>query len=600
MKKQMKKVKRVLLTALAIVLLLTCVACDGGTNGVSSTGGGSSAATGGTESTGNSEPAGTDNSEVLTIDFFSSPGNFMGTQTGWYAKLIKDKFNIELNIISPNVAGGGETLYQTRSAAGDLGDIIVISKTKMKDCIDAGLLMDISDYIPNSRYLKNFQLAIDGLKDYLETDAVYGIPTNSSLESSTTPSFYGTDPYDATYVMYDLYEEVGAPDLATYDDLLDTLKQMQEKRPANPDGGKTYGFSFFKDWDGNYMKEANCLVRTLGYTQDGIGFLSVNGDGTNTQPFDEDGGVYYQALQILFKANQMGLIDPDSSSQSWDDYVAKVKSGSVLFSTWPWASISHYNNTDSENEGTGFAFVPVTECKYYTDGYNPYGADSHVMAIGSNCEEVDRVLGFLDWYASPENTNCFDGCMGPQGVLWDIIDGEIQLTTDGEAYMADVTGFEAPEELGGGNFAKGSCQTNTQIQFRGDKNPETGEGYYYSAWTTTVENGRTALDEKWTDRYGAQNPQEMLENGDQMEISPGSSYGAPQEATEITTKRTACQESIVNASWKMVFASDEAEFEQIWKNMQAELVGLGYEDCLEVDYANAELYKAAKTEALKG
>ena len=32
-------------------------------------------------------------------------------------RIVKDKFNMELNIIAPNVAGGGDTLFQTRSAA---------------------------------------------------------------------------------------------------------------------------------------------------------------------------------------------------------------------------------------------------------------------------------------------------------------------------------------------------------------------------------------------------------------------------------------------------------------------------------------------------
>ncbi len=40
-------------------------------------------------------------------------------------RIVKDKFNMELNIIAPNVAGGGDTLFQTRSAAGDLGDLIL-------------------------------------------------------------------------------------------------------------------------------------------------------------------------------------------------------------------------------------------------------------------------------------------------------------------------------------------------------------------------------------------------------------------------------------------------------------------------------------------
>ena len=37
---------------------------------------------------------------------------------------------MELNIIAPNVAGGGDTLLQTRSAAGDLGRYYYYGRTK--------------------------------------------------------------------------------------------------------------------------------------------------------------------------------------------------------------------------------------------------------------------------------------------------------------------------------------------------------------------------------------------------------------------------------------------------------------------------------------
>ena len=61
----------------------------------------------------------------ITIDVFSSLSNYMGMQEGWFAKIVKDKFNMKLNIIAPNVAGGGDTLFNTRVSAGDLGDLIV-------------------------------------------------------------------------------------------------------------------------------------------------------------------------------------------------------------------------------------------------------------------------------------------------------------------------------------------------------------------------------------------------------------------------------------------------------------------------------------------
>ena len=49
----------------------------------------------------------------ITIDVFGAMANYQGIQSGWFAKVVKEKFNMKLNIIAPNVAGGGDTLFQT-------------------------------------------------------------------------------------------------------------------------------------------------------------------------------------------------------------------------------------------------------------------------------------------------------------------------------------------------------------------------------------------------------------------------------------------------------------------------------------------------------
>ena len=98
---------------------------------------------------------------------FDSQANFQGEQTGWFAKLIKDKFNIKLNIIAPNVAGGGDTLYQTRSANGNLGDLIItnLDSSRLKDMVTAGLVLDMSDYIKDEKYFSDEIRKLDELKN---------------------------------------------------------------------------------------------------------------------------------------------------------------------------------------------------------------------------------------------------------------------------------------------------------------------------------------------------------------------------------------------------------------------------------------------------
>ena len=96
--------------------------------------------------------ASTDSTGVATIDVYDDLANFQGTQSGWFGKIVKDKFGLELNIISPIISGGGDSLYQTRSAAGDLGDLIITSGGKAQDLVDAGLVVDISKYLKISSW----------------------------------------------------------------------------------------------------------------------------------------------------------------------------------------------------------------------------------------------------------------------------------------------------------------------------------------------------------------------------------------------------------------------------------------------------------------
>ena len=67
----------------------------------------------------------------MTIEIYDKAANYQGIQAGWFGKVLKDKFNIQLNIIAPQVSGDANSLYQTRSASGNLGDIVIIDNSEM-------------------------------------------------------------------------------------------------------------------------------------------------------------------------------------------------------------------------------------------------------------------------------------------------------------------------------------------------------------------------------------------------------------------------------------------------------------------------------------
>ena len=66
------------------------------------------------------------------IDVFSQNANFAGLQSGWFGKLIKDKFNIGLNITATNLEGGASKLA-TLMVEGDLGDLLNFASVTSTD-----------------------------------------------------------------------------------------------------------------------------------------------------------------------------------------------------------------------------------------------------------------------------------------------------------------------------------------------------------------------------------------------------------------------------------------------------------------------------------
>ena len=132
----------------------------------------------------------------------------------------------------------------------------------------------------------------------------------------------GNESAAAPYIRWDIYKEIGYPQIKDLDGLLNVLKQMQDR--ARQDTGKDdiYAMSLFKDRDGDVMQNAASICSWFGYTNQGSVFISA--DGKDVQPATKEGGIYQQALEFLNKAESMGLVDPDSTTQDWDTMRTKV------------------------------------------------------------------------------------------------------------------------------------------------------------------------------------------------------------------------------------------------------------------------------------
>ena len=197
--------------------------------------------------------------ETYTVDFYNVAANFQGIQPGWYGKIVKDKFNMELNIIAPQVAGDGGALYQTRCASGNLGDLIILDNGPASECVESGLIMDLTDIIKNYPNLMKFQSQIEQFNSQIgDGSKIYCIPLEMNNNGPT--DYKQLHVYTYPRMGWDMYTEAGSPDLQNLDDLLNCLKKIQDAHPTNENGDPAYAISLWKDWDSQYSENVAQLT----------------------------------------------------------------------------------------------------------------------------------------------------------------------------------------------------------------------------------------------------------------------------------------------------------------------------------------------------
>ncbi|MCR8655811.1 ABC transporter substrate-binding protein [Paenibacillus endoradicis] len=522
--------------------------------------------------------------DEITIDIFSMLSNFSGEQTGWFAHVVKEKFNININIIASNLEGGGDTKFQTMMAGGDLGDLVVFGDTDAKytDAIAAGMLLDwnkdglVDQYGKN--LLQNAPKALEkNTAQFGGGTAIYGVGNDVGPDTAG-PSEAQELNYHPN-LRWDLYEAIGKPAIKTMEDYLPVLKAMQEAQPESDSGKPTYAFSMWGDWDGNMMMNTKAWAGMHGFEEgDGFnpgGFTLVSADTEEVQSILDENSYYMRGLKLYFDANQMGLVDPDSITQNFGDAVNKMTDGQVLFSWFSWFDDA-YNTPERTAEGKGFHLVPFDEARSFSYGFNPYGGN-RVYAIGSKTEHPDRVMELIDWLYTPEGT--LTANYGPEGMAWELVDGKPVLTALGlEAFPSNKTAI--PAEFGGGVWDDGRNQINNTTFKTSMINPENGDPYDYSLWTSTLAKAPTKLDENWRAAMGANTAVEWFVKNNKIAVQKAIFTGKPyvEMSDDLKQKQGQVAAVIKEYSWKLIYANDQAQFDKLKEEMINKAKGLGYDE----------------------
>lgn len=525
--------------------------------------------------------------DPIRLEVYSQLANYNGLQTGWGATLLKDLFNVELVII-PDSDG----TYETRMEGGNLGDIVVWGSNgeDYKQAVQKGMLLNWDednlgpDYAPY--VFENYTDALASNRIISDNDGkLYGFGMDVSLERGSHKSFmYSWD------LRWDLYKQLGYPEVKNLDDLIEVFKQMKEICPTDENGNETYAASLWPDWDGSMVMYVKSLATAYyGYDELGIGLYDpLTGDYYDALM---EGGPYIEMLQFFNKLYRAGLLDPNSMTQTYDEMSQKVKSGGVFWGIFNYASSMVYNTQNHLEEGKMmYARVP-DEATPIVYGMNTVGGN-RIWSVGAHTAYPELCLAILDYLATPEGSMTM--WYGPRGLMWDYNEeGGMYFTELGAKCNADtktdlggvewVSPYTGKSYTLSGNFNDGCIQANNTTLARDMINPDgkLGEAFNKDTWASVQMGTVYDIQQDWRDWSGQMMVDQYFENLGKYVVMPDIPYSESVRSDELKVKWEQVTKAITNNSWMAIFAKADAEFNYHISNMRKQCEQYGYDECVE-------------------
>ncbi len=528
--------------------------------------------------------------ETVTLTVYSQLSNYEGEQIGWFADIMKEKFNVKLNIIS-----NGDGVFDTRMESGDLGDIVIFGadSDEYTRAYENGMLFDwnedeiLSDYGP---YIKSHMAEALEKNAAISDGTVYGF----GHDVASGAGQYGEFDYHPD-IRYDLYKQIGSPEINELEDYVDVLKQMKEVCPTSDSGKETYGVSLFKDWDGNMVMFAKATATNF-FGLDEFHFGFYDADTGEFEDCLKEGGHYERCLKFYNTLYQQGLLDPDSMTQGYDGCMEDYQDGGAFFCIFNWMGATQYNTNEHMAEGKKLLPVAAKNQDTLVYGLGQSGSN-RIWSIGAKSQYPELCMAIINYLCTPDGRLEYE--YGPQGVCWEWLDnGKAELTDFG----LDCKALAAREDKVmpapySGLWDDGCPQMNNTTWSLNTTIPDgvDGQTFNFKYWDKYLALEVDSAEQEWRDDMGAESYTDYMNQFD-YSISLPHNYAESKKSDELDTTWQQVKTCIQNGSWQAIYAKDDSEFESIMDKMRADAESYGYQECIDWCVSEAALRKAAEYE----
>jgi putative aldouronate transport system substrate-binding protein len=266
--------------------------------------------------------------------------------------------------------------------------------------VEGGAMIPLEDRLPAyPNLMQQYGPYIDHMKTAFNDGHVYYLEIYA-VEQHESPLFQNGNA--GFYIQKDVLAEAGYVNPKTLDEYFDLIERYKNKHPEI-NGVKTIGFEILTDgWRSFCLR--NPAMHLLGNSNQGDVYVDYATHTASYYQISDSAKNYYRKLNQMY---HKGLIEAETLTQNYDQYIARMSTGAVLGmfdQRWNFASAENLIYADGQYAHT-YVSVPIADPgvePVYLDAKNPIPTGAGGVGITTNCKNPERLMAFWDWLIQRE------------------------------------------------------------------------------------------------------------------------------------------------------------------------------------------------------
>ncbi|MBR5369561.1 MAG: sugar ABC transporter substrate-binding protein [Lachnospiraceae bacterium] len=386
-------------------------------------------------------PAAEEPVEVTNFTMFiTMPGSEINSDNE-IAEMIANKWGVKVK----ETWLTGQTASEatgTLLASGQYPDFI--DSDEMNMLVEADALVALDDYIDQYPEFRDEWFTPEEWDKFRQPDGhIYWInPFGNTMGKSKAT----THNDEAFWLQVRVLEWAGYPQIETMDDYFDVIERYMAANPTMDDGTPNMAYTILcEDW--RYFCLENAGQFLAGYPNDGSVIVNKSTMTIEDYNTSADTKAYFKKLNEEY---QKGFVDPESFTQTYDEYIAKLSTGRVLGMVDQWWDFAYTVNDVFKTQGLdakGCNYVPfglttergmVNRWHTYDDTVNQASG----IAITTSCADPDKAFKFIVDCTMDQELHDLR-FWGVKGVDYEVDENGLYYRTDAQRAQWADTSYQA-------------------------------------------------------------------------------------------------------------------------------------------------------------